>query len=168
MPRWRLESNWGERRGVAGCLSREPGRSSAAAVEWPGRGAGCAVWKWAGGRAAAAEVSARLSTPGLRGGGRHELRGGRAGRRRRLAEEHESAAAAAAVAVEGARWPSRGPGDSSLLTAVAAARGGRGSGTPRPSAAPRPSRGPPAPPPPPSSRRSRAGPGMVRRRRRWR
>lgn len=54
---------------MAGCLSREPGRSSAAAaVEWPGRGAGCAVWKWAGGRAAAAEVSARLSTPGLRGG----------------------------------------------------------------------------------------------------
>lgn len=80
MPRWRLESIWG-RRGVAGCLSRERGRSSAAAAEWPGRGSRCAFWRWAGGRAVRAEVSARLSPPGLRGGGggRHELRGGRAG-----------------------------------------------------------------------------------------
>lgn len=92
---------------MAGCLSREPGRSSAAAVEWPGRGSGCAVWKWAGGRAAAAEVSARLSTPGLQGGwggGTSSAEGGPGGgggsqknmnqRRRRLWKERGGPAAA--------------------------------------------------------------------------
>lgn len=96
---------------MAGCLSRERSRSSVAAAEWPGRGSGYAVWRWAGGREVRAEVSARLSTPGLRAGGGGAARaprraggpGGGGGslknmnqrrRRRRLWKEHGGPAAA--------------------------------------------------------------------------
>lgn len=140
---------------------------------WGGRRAGAG--RAGGGRVGAG--SQRLEAP--RGGGTSPgLRAGELGRRRRLAEEHESAAAAtAATAVEEPRWPSGGPGDPALLTAAGATRSGRGSRRRgpqrRPRSGPRPSRGPPLPslllrPSFLLPCRSRAGPGMVRRRRRWR
>lgn len=67
VPLWRLESIWGkEGRGrvpVQGARQVLRSRSGVARAR-----VGLAVWRWAGGRAVRAEVSARLSPPGLRGG----------------------------------------------------------------------------------------------------